>query len=740
MELPRKLLKGDLFKGQTVRAVNQIIDYLRANTPIAGKNVALDKKSNGFVINVRQSGGKKNAPNSAEGGLGYTPFKTIQFINKQTKHGQITVFPGTVFVLGKDIDKYTVWTRNFDGVGSGLGPQDNTHGSRVIQLSDERITPGYYFVAYVNYLCEYIQEDGNVSLGVKNNIYLVRNDSEGAEKDDGAFFPNFPGIQCLPISSIQVYEEKIIDENTGEEKTVKRFRVLDQLLYSAVYFENNLYDQWRTAAILRFVDEDNPVQKFDILDDGGDIDQSNGFLIEHVYVNKGYITVNENYVISPTQALPAYFQSDFNTYTRLYILYGIKNRPNTDNPLFVEIYQSDKQLYGRIEYTDPDTQQKFYVYPLLLALFNQKQFIQTHYGQLNLSLDMKTLMCVDPYNEASDGIADTLRNKLHSRTGTDMTGQPILINEKQPQDFADIHYLSAGNQWTSEIAQQMTVSGNNGFLYPKWRFDLIPGFDQSKYLTLNFNGLNQDSDPVWEEYGKLRLDSETQNSYFLPDIVQAGQHMNITKTENNLIFNSIDYVQSITGDQFITATELPPEEGENGQELTAKKYQLNLNLNIEGQNGINVTKSENTYTVSYTGGGGSGTTAAQYNGAFKIVLLNSSTIQIVDQLTWNGSSYAYAGTVQYQRWQTTKLQPTTLTISPTNNQFVFLIVKYDVTSKEYSYEYAITTRPNESFGSSVYGDNFEAVLIGAVFTDKNGVRKVQQHFQGLILELWKITW
>jgi hypothetical protein len=54
-------------------------------------------------------------------------------------------------------------------------------------------------------------------------------------------------------------------------------------------------------------------------------------------------------------------------------------------------------------------------------------------------------------------------------------------------------------------------------------------------------------------------------------------------------------------------------------------------LNIEGKNGINVTKSENTYTVSYTGGGDRGTTvAAEYNGAFKIVLINSSTIQIVD--------------------------------------------------------------------------------------------------------------
>jgi hypothetical protein len=69
-----------------------------------------------------------------------------------------------------------------------------------------------------------------------------------------------------------------------------------------------------------------------------------------------------------------------------------------------------------------------------------------------------------------------------------------------------------------------------------------------------------------------------------------------------------------------------------------------------------------------------------------------------------------------------------------------LIVKYDVSSKKYSYEYAITTRPYENFSSSDYGDNFEPVLIGAVFTDKNGVRKVQQHFQGLILELWKITW
>jgi hypothetical protein len=171
---------------------------------------------------------------------------------------------------------------------------------------------------------------------------LVRNDSEGAEKDDGAFFPNFPGIQCLPIASIKVYEEKITDESTNKEMTVKRFMVLDQLLYSAVYFENNLYDQWRSAAILKFVDEDNPVQKFDILDDSGSMNSSNGFLIENIYINKGYITVNENSFISPTQALPAYFQSDFNTYTRLYILYGIKNRPETDNPLFVEIYQSDK--------------------------------------------------------------------------------------------------------------------------------------------------------------------------------------------------------------------------------------------------------------------------------------------------------------------------------------------------------------------------------------------------------------
>lgn len=648
LQLPRKLKKGDIFKDQTVKSVNEIIDYIKAITPIAGRNVSIDKKQNGIVINSTQGGNGKHTRPQSTGGLGYTPFKVVQFINTQTKHGQITVFPGTVFVLGKDIDKYTVWTRNFDGVGSGLGPQDSTHGSRVIQLSDERITPGYYFVTYVNYLCEYIDSNGEISLIVKNNIYLVRNDSVGSEKDDGAFFPNFPGIQCLPIASIQIYEEKITDENTGEEKTVKRFRILDQLLYSAVYFENNLYDQWRAAAILKFVDEQNPIQKFDIFDTHGNIDQSNGFLIEHIYINKGYITVNENYFISPTQALPAYFQHDFNTYTRLYILYGIKNRPNENNPLFVEVYQSDEQLYGKIEYTDPETQQKFYVYPLLLALFNQKQFIQTHYGQLNLTLDMKTLTCVDPYNEASDGIADTLRNKLHSRTGTDMTGQPILINEKQPQDYVDVHYLSAGNQWTSEIAQKMTVSGNNGFLYPKLRFDLIPGFDQSKYLTLNFNGLNQDSDPVWEEYGKLRLDSDTQTSYFLPDIVQAGQHMKIQSSGDKLVFNAIDYVQSITGDQFITATELPPEKGENDQELTAKKYQLTLNLNIEGQNGINVTKSENTYTVSYTGSGGEpGTTVAEYNGPFKIQQQTADTYVITNG-TGAEKSKAFVNGVEFE--------------------------------------------------------------------------------------------
>jgi hypothetical protein len=51
LQLPRKLKKGDIFKDQTVKSVNEIIDYIKAITPIAGRNVSIDKKQNGVVIN-----------------------------------------------------------------------------------------------------------------------------------------------------------------------------------------------------------------------------------------------------------------------------------------------------------------------------------------------------------------------------------------------------------------------------------------------------------------------------------------------------------------------------------------------------------------------------------------------------------------------------------------------------------------------------------------------------------------
>lgn len=643
MMLPQKLKKGDIFKPTCVRTVNDIIDYLKSLTPVGGNNIAIDRKTNGTIISTINDGANKKKSKGQNTPFLY-PFKLQQIIDQQTQQGQISVFPGWVFVQGnRESTNYCVWTKNHDNTGAGVNPSGGMTGLDLVNLAN--VPVGNYLVVYINYISGSEKDQNDVlSVLFSQGLYLLpfNNDTDGNDVGDGAWIPFFPGIQTLIIGQIKVFSTKI--SVNGTQTTVNRFQVLDQYITSAIYIQNNIQQQWKLQGILQLEDPTNIIQTFDTT-----------LKIKQLFLPESTITVNGIPAIFNGGTIDIFKPSENNAeFMVVYLLYTIYNEK-----VKIGIGQTaDGGLIGVQNnvpvsvLTPEETQITEYnnVYTITLGVYNDNYLWVYFNGQpLAVSIDTKTVNCTDIYDEIPDGVSDTLRNKLHSRQGTEMTGQPVLINQKQPNDYIDIPYLSAGNQYVSKLSQLTMTSGHqqNGFLYPKWRFDLIPGFDQAQWQTLNFNGLNTQSDPKWQEYGKLRLNGEANTAYFLSDIIKAGQHVRIDTTDNALTFNAINYVQQITGDEFITATEMPKEDGE--EDTTAKKYQLALNLNIQGKDGIQVSNNSNTYTISYTGGS-EDTEQAGYNGPFKLVN-NSGAYKIVNG-TGASTSKAFVNGILFQLAQT----------------------------------------------------------------------------------------
>lgn len=79
-----------------------------------------------------------------------------------------------------------------------------------------------------------------------------------------------------------------------------------------------------------------------------------------------------------------------------------------------------------------------------------------------------------------------------------------------------------------------------GTLRLAWQFDKIPSYTE-KYLTLNC----KDGLPVWEEQGKIRVTAEDSESKFLPEVLKAGEHIEIAAKDGEFTIKALPPV--ITG-------------------------------------------------------------------------------------------------------------------------------------------------------------------------------------------------
>lgn len=448
---------------------------------------------------------------------------------------------------------------------------------------------------------------------MNRGLYLV---PMTGQAKDGAWMPFFPGIQTIPIACIQVYTEDF-KNSSGQTVQARRFRTLDQYLYSSVYYPNNINQQWCSIAVLQLTDPSSVIQNFE-----------EDLTITALQVQRGLIFANNLKFEHKLEAFPVQVPGEDESIYYLYLLYGIYKQQ-----LYAEVYQSKTPLAGGFLHTFTDSDVTIMATPILLSTWDKRSLTVIYEGPISESIDMKTVICTDYSSEKPDGYSDVLRNKIHSK-GFSETGEIKKINEKQPNDYIDFPIQISGNNVVSDLAEQLIPSGDNAFIYGKWRFDNIPGFDEKKWLTLNFNGLNQDSDPIWEQYGKVRLDSESEQAKFLPQVLAAGDHIRIDNNGNTLTFNAIDYVEQINGDTFIQATETAVNSG--------KKYDLKFNMNLVGENGITVTQNENTYTISYNGQGGGGGSSSDSS-----IVQSSGDRLVILQITGGEQSTGYTGKIQY---------------------------------------------------------------------------------------------
>ena len=289
-----------------------------------------------------------------------------------------------------------------------------------------------------------------------------------------------------------------------------------------------------------------------------------------------------------------------------------------------------------------------------------------------------------------------------------------------------------------------------------WDYRSIPGFSEGAWQTLNYNGLGSDGEnktpPVWQDFGKIRLNSSADKAWYLPEALVAGEHMTILEQNDKLVLNATDYVDSISGDGvFIMATIMPSDDetnnstsGEIGSK-TAKQVAISLNLNLEGSNGITTSLEGNTWTIAYDGTPSgvtpSQTAAYDYEGAFKIKILSSGSdtaeVKIIDSTNTN-----IAGPVFYTQTEALNVQTKTLNVSGLDSapRYIHCVVSYDPGSKEYSAEIVDSNSLIYSRASIVSTSaNYFEFLIGAVFK-ADGKIKTAQHFNGLKYDIWKQAW
>lgn len=319
-------------------------------------------------------------------------------------------------------------------------------------------------------------------------------------------------------------------------------------------------------------------------------------------------------------------------------------------------------------------------------------------------------------------------------------------------------YISGGMTSSEVDGDSESTSGAfNQQFQIGWDFRSIPGFSESSWQTLNYNGLGSDSEnkkpPVWQDYGKLRLNSASDKAWYLPEVLAAGEHMSIVQQNDKLVLNATDYVDSISGDGvFIMATIMPSDDETNNStsgatgSKTAKQVAISLNLNIEGASGITTSLEGNTWTIAYDGNT-SGvtpsepTTAYEYEGAFKIQIVNSSSssaeVKIIDSTNTD-----IAGPVFYTQSQVLNVPKKTLNVSGLDSapRYIHCVVIYDPDGDDYSAEIVDSNSLVYSRASIISTSaNYFEFLIGAVFK-ADGKIKTAQHFNGLKYDIWKQAW
>lgn len=601
-----------------------------------------------------------------------------------------------------------------------LGTHQGDTGFLPIDLSE--VQPGEYMVVWSIYTA---MNEG--SLKASQILYLINGETYVQA------LPNFPGFKSLQLATILVEQKTITVDD--EDIVVKRAVIQNQFLFDTKFIQFGVYKPWQTYPII------NDENTSDIVKD------LNLFKINKIAIYAGNIKVNSAHTTFNEPATPVSQPNillinavgsdeilDYNNYVYLYLLYRISEFSEGKEVEFL-FHRSNAPILSEVKVINEEDGKKTCYDYILLSIYNLIWFFQIYNaGNIYTSKDYKNICLtnIDVFSTDEealiDGYADILPNKLR---GKEQSIEKPIINEKQPKTYVDFH-ITSGAQ-ISEMGEKIITGYQSLFMYPQWRFDAIEGFSETDWLALNFNGKNAASDPNWTEYGKLRLNTNSVSDYFIQDIIVPGQHIAVQTKEDKLHIHAIDYVQSIMGDGFIGAEQVTSEE------TSGITYQLGLNLNIVGENGIEVTQNGTTFNVSYNGETPTAEGDGGYTGAYKILKTSENSVSIVDCSSETSQGvFSSAGKVVTRseyggigQYIVTDLA--SFTVSTSADTYFFLVITY----ANNSYTTQIVT--DAWIGGPSLTDGQASLFIGQTHV-VDGKIKVCQNFHGLCYTLSDYEW
>ena len=201
-------------------------------------------------------------------------------------------------------------------------------------------------------------------------------------------------------------------------------------------------------------------------------------------------------------------------------------------------------------------------------------------------------------------VADNNNNLF---THTDYVAQYLddKIKTDRAQNYASSTWPTSGGSPQSGYIYKSAVDGQNGagsYMFLRWDYPAITNYANNKYLTLDcVSGL-----PTWQDQGKIRLTANDSSASFLPALVQAETPITITNNNGKLkwALQNFDYVQELVQG---TCIDIQQSSGSSSQGLSGKTLTVSVdvdcvlsNLSITGTSPISVSKSGNSYNISFS--------------------------------------------------------------------------------------------------------------------------------------------